>query len=496
MIFPHNILTYFNLNFFIGNILGLRYGTLVQPPESYIDEGNNIKNIPITTTSEIEEEKLDKKSVKEKDKKKGGKVDKKTKEKEREEMLALEDEMSRAIIENEIKKERELKEEEEKEEKEREEAEKKKNNIIQNLDLKNATFFCHCQDDVRIVSFLGPCGGVSLRKPDKCGTVCLLCVYPTGLQVLLCSNGVVKCESPVQSILNNISGGNTDSSHGNNNNTSRSNNSNHSSSRSSSCSSSGRVIHCTDPSTSVHEISRLICAGGSALRKLLYGPYSQDILNSDGTRTLVRRVEGGGIHPPTSSSSTDVVAVADIISNSNNSSKSSSNNDSNTDNITIYNSHNNDDKNTNNTKNNTNNSSDTNNDINNPTIKIGQGFHSKILSNAPINWQYIRLDNQGKVLFFSCFPGSVPESKGVQLGVQKFEESNPMENNGINGMKNRNESKSENNQNNGASNSISNSSSNDTKNSIKIKNDYINIMRVSIDAETHAKVCMCSVCNF
>jgi hypothetical protein len=39
-----------------------------------------------------------------------------------------------------------------------------------------------------MVSFLGPTP-VPCRKPDKCGTVCLSCVYPSGLQVL-CSLGL------------------------------------------------------------------------------------------------------------------------------------------------------------------------------------------------------------------------------------------------------------------------------------------------------------------
>jgi hypothetical protein len=39
------------------------------------------------------------------------------------------------------------------------------------------------------------------------------------------------------------------------------------------------------------------------------------------------------------------------------------------------------------------------------------GFHKKLIYGAPRDWTYVRLDNDGNVNFFTCPPGTVPETK-------------------------------------------------------------------------------------
>jgi hypothetical protein len=57
-----------------------------------------------------------------------------------------------------------------------------------------ATFFALTDDDVRINVFPGPSPQV-LKKPDKCGTVCVTSSYPNGLSVTVCTNGDVRVQS-------------------------------------------------------------------------------------------------------------------------------------------------------------------------------------------------------------------------------------------------------------------------------------------------------------
>jgi hypothetical protein len=129
----------------------------------------------------------------------------------------------------------------------------------QSLELKDAYFFCHTEDDVRMVSFLGALSKPS-RKPDKHGTVCLSCVYPSGLQVLLSSNGSVKCTAPTSKAkLNGAS------------------HSNHVD---------------RDPTVTEYEKSRLICVGANVVRYFSSGPYAREVMSPSGTRTLIRNQEG------------------------------------------------------------------------------------------------------------------------------------------------------------------------------------------------------------
>ena len=55
-------------------------------------------------------------------------------------------------------------------------------------------FFCHTEDDVRIIAYPGP-SPTPTKKPDKLGTACLALTYPYGLTVNACSNGNIKIES-------------------------------------------------------------------------------------------------------------------------------------------------------------------------------------------------------------------------------------------------------------------------------------------------------------
>ena len=119
-------------------------------------------------------------------------------------------------------------------------------------------FFCHTEDDVRILAFQGPSPNPS-RKPDRLGTVCLVTVYPHGLSVTACSNGAVRVVSPSGSTSVPLR----------------------------------RKSPQLEPLE--YETSRIIGAEGITMRTLLstasdgsYCPYSQDILTADGTRTLVR----------------------------------------------------------------------------------------------------------------------------------------------------------------------------------------------------------------
>ena len=124
-------------------------------------------------------------------------------------------------------------------------------------------FFCHTEDDIRILAFPGPSPS-PVRKPDKLGTVCIVVTYPHGLAVNTCSNGTIKVEIPAPPSvpLRNKA---------------------------------------TLLEPLIHEVSRVIGAEGTTLRNLVVTasdgslcPYSKDIIAADGTRTLVRALSSGG----------------------------------------------------------------------------------------------------------------------------------------------------------------------------------------------------------
>ena len=67
--------------------------------------------------------------------------------------------------------------------------------LIVSLIFELGCFFCHTEDDVRIIAYPGP-SPTPTKKPDKLGTVCLALTYPHGLAVNACSNGNIKIEPP------------------------------------------------------------------------------------------------------------------------------------------------------------------------------------------------------------------------------------------------------------------------------------------------------------
>jgi len=42
-----------------------------------------------------------------------------------------------------------------------------------------------------------------------------------------------------------------------------------------------------------------------------------------------------------------------------------------------------------------------------------KGFYAKLISEAPSRWKYVRLEADGKIFFFNCAPGTVPEPQGT-----------------------------------------------------------------------------------
>ena len=223
-----------------GNILGLRYGRLITPVAVKIEEVAAAAVI----ASEKEKKALEAVTKPEPAKKKGGKPDKKGgKAGKEEKVVIVEDpvvvEVVKAPSEKAIVGEG-----------------PKEGSLTQTLDLHDSYFFCHTEDEVRLVSYLGKLS-VPCRKPDRFGTVCLLCLFPSGLQVLMCSNGTVKCHSPTET--------------------------------SSSSSGSSSRIRCVDPTVSVPESARIMCPGATVVRHFTSGPYTRDVLSPDGTRTFIKR---------------------------------------------------------------------------------------------------------------------------------------------------------------------------------------------------------------
>lgn len=42
-----------------------------------------------------------------------------------------------------------------------------------------------------------------------------------------------------------------------------------------------------------------------------------------------------------------------------------------------------------------------------------KGFYAKLISEAPSKWKYVRLESNGKIHFFNCTPGTLPEPRGT-----------------------------------------------------------------------------------
>lgn len=159
----------------------------------------------------------------------------------------------------------------------------------------DCSFFCHTEDDVRIVVSKGPNPKPCL-KPDKYGTMCLVITMPIGMIVSACSNGVIRISNKNIKINSKID-------------------------------QMGK------------ESIRYTCAGASIVRRLEDGLYTHDIISPLGCRTFFRNTSPDGLDMD-------------------------------------------------------------------PT-----GFHKKLMYGAPRDWTYVRLDNDGGVNFFTCPPGTVPESK-------------------------------------------------------------------------------------
>ena len=68
------------------------------------------------------------------------------------------------------------------------------------VDVSAASFFLQTDDDVRVSVFPGP-KPLTIRKPDKCGSICLRSSYPSGLSVTVCTNGDIRMESNVDHIV-------------------------------------------------------------------------------------------------------------------------------------------------------------------------------------------------------------------------------------------------------------------------------------------------------
>ena len=113
---------------------------------------------------------------------------------------------------------------------------------------ENMSFVCEGGDGVRytVTSYPVPEDEEPI-KPDGLGIVCLSSTMPSGLTTTIASNGAIR----VHSVVENILGGNY--------------------------------------SLLGNEHMRLYVAKGCLVRRLIGGMYEQDIINPDGSRTLVRR---------------------------------------------------------------------------------------------------------------------------------------------------------------------------------------------------------------
>eukprot|EP01038_Epipyxis_sp_PR26KG_P010744 gene10744-14429_t len=242
------------------------------------------------------------------------------------------------------------------------------NNVVHVPKMKKMScFFCQTEDNIRIVASPGPSPAISV-KPDKLGTVLLSFTYPEGMIVTMCSNGVYSVKSPIPT------------SH----------------------------VHMKknyDPL--INEITRYVGANGTILRLLTdeydCNPFSQDILEIDGTRTLINR-DFTENNPTTTALPSDQIEGI-IESNFSHSNDVDPNDVNNTNNISSANNH---------TNNNTPNLNNSKQQINLKNYKKINSFYKELLSNAPENWNYIRFKPNGQILFFTCTLGTTPEPEGIE----------------------------------------------------------------------------------
>ena len=130
---------------------------------------------------------------------------------------------------------------------------------VQDIESLNGTFFIHTEDDVRMACYVGAStSSVLSKKAETRAIVCLSFVYPSGLQVLLCTSGTIKCTAPPQ-VHSSVSVIKEDEKCGN--------------------------------TAAEYERYRIICAGATVVRHFDTGIYCKEILSSDGSRVLVRRTE-------------------------------------------------------------------------------------------------------------------------------------------------------------------------------------------------------------
>ena len=337
----HNLATWLSI-YTDDNILGLRYGSLVPQPIKSKEE--IAAAAAEEEEKEIERERERKAAIELQNKndpgsagkkkgtkdKKGLKVSKEEKEVVLDDVIKKEEANSEAAIET-----GKAKEEKEKEE------EKNSGMSTQDLDLRDAYFFCDTADDVRVVSFLGTSSEPS-RKPDKNGTVCLSCSYLCGLQVLLCSNGSVKYTAPAR-----------------NQNTNRNRSQNNSSSgRSNTDRGSGSETSQSIDGDNDEERYRVMCVAGTVVRHLTSALFRKEVYGPDGSRTFFRHT----------------YVPADTLLRGIEGDRTSVG-------------------------------------VDGKERKEEKTFLSRVLSQAPYNWQYIRLTPSGHVLFFNNSPDISPEPK-------------------------------------------------------------------------------------
>lgn len=123
----------------------------------------------------------------------------------------------------------------------------------------SSTFFCHTEDDVRMNVFPGP-APQHIKKPDKCGTICVNVTYPNELSVTACSNGDVKINSDADYVAASIM--------------------------------KKQILGQYREYPLLGEVSRYIGAKASIVRTFAVGanhPYEREVLHVDGSRDLFLR---------------------------------------------------------------------------------------------------------------------------------------------------------------------------------------------------------------
>ena len=124
-----------------------------------------------------------------------------------------------------------------------------------------SSFFCHTEDDVRVNVFPGP-RPKEVKKPDKCGTVCINVLYPTSISVTTCSNGDIKIYSDTDYMISSVL--------------------------------KKQVRHQYRDYPLLAEVSRYIGSKASIVRSFAADaphPYEKEILHVDGTRELFLRLQ-------------------------------------------------------------------------------------------------------------------------------------------------------------------------------------------------------------